>query len=130
MNNSLAGSSEGSEALVKCLPGCGARVTQPNVAVGHLRGDEMLCLYLREWPPSSSNFPALCYEPRVGLIYTEKRFCSRHTPVPAHPEGELWGFLIKGFIHAELNEPDSERKMSKRNVFGFFFKPALTKGKY
>lgn len=34
-------------------------------------------------------------------------------PVPKHPEGELWGFLMKGFVHAELSESDSERKMSK-----------------
>lgn len=72
---------------------------------------------------------SLLRAPRWACLHWET-LLQWHTPVPAHPEGELWGFLIKGSIHTELNETDSERKTSKRNVFGFFFKPALTEGKY
>lgn len=51
----------------------------------------------------------------LTLFYMEKRFCSRHSPVPQHTESELWYLLMKGFVHVELRESDSERKMSERN---------------
>ena len=30
-------------------------------------------------------------------------------PFPQHSQHELWGFLMKGFIHADLSESDFER---------------------